>query len=173
MIRFALMILLIGNSLALEAQNGKAPPLTLEVAAGAKPESFRVVLRNTSKARVHVLLGYGDGRGNESLGAFSFHIIDSHSKRMDFEALGFPVAGTVKVIHKEIAPGEAWSGEIEWKSLLLKEHLENPTTADQLPAGSYTVQAIFQGESSRWPIGASPYWLGIVQSPSTQYVLSK
>lgn len=148
--------------------------MALTVAAGKKPKSLHLVLRNTSQARLHIHLGIESGRG-ESLDAFSFTIIDPHGRAMKFEASGIgAVAGVLAYVDEEIAPGHAWSGNIDLHTLVLTEHLENPLTADQLETGTYTIQAIFQGRTGLLTaVDPRPYWLGTIESPPMSYVQSK
>lgn len=85
------------------------------------------------------------------------------------EAIGFPIAAALKVINEVTAPGEAWSGDIELRTLVLKEPAEDPMNEDISAAGSYTIQAIFTGESSAKPRNGLPYWVGTVRSAPTPY----
>jgi len=174
MVRLALAILFFCTTLAPEAKNA-APdaPLALAVSGGGEPRTFHIVLRNTSNAPVHVLLGVGNGNGEISLGAFSFHVVDATGRKMEFVAFGIVIVGVVNFIQQEIAPGQAWSGDIPLETLVLTEHLENPRTADTLAPGAYTVQAVFQGRRRDWPPDPAPFWIGTVQSPTTPYVIAK
>jgi hypothetical protein len=153
---------------------GESPdsPLTLSVTAGDEAESLHVVLRNTSKSPVHVLLGSGNG-GYRDLRAFSFFLVNSHGQSMEFAAFGAPMEGVIASIDEEIAPGASWSRDIPLETLVLTDHLENPMLANRLPAGSYRVRAVFQGEWSDWPKGGRPYWVGAVESAPATYVLAQ
>ena len=171
MVRLAFALMLFCG-VQMEAQRGLgSAPLTLAVSAIRTASRLHVVLRNTSSAPVHVLLGYADGMGHESLNAFSFQVMDARGKKMDMVSIDIPIAGTLKVINQVILPGGAWSGDIELMNLALKAPLQNPITENTLPAGSYTIQAIFTGKSNL-PSEGPPYWVGIVRSPWASYTVS-
>jgi hypothetical protein len=172
MVRLAFALMLFCG-VQVEAQRGSgSAPLTLAVSAIRTAPRLHVILRNTSSAPVHVLLGYADGMGHESLDAISFQVMDARGKKMGMEPIDIPIAGTLKVINEVIFPGRAWSGDIELMNLALKAPLQNPITENTLPAGSYTIQAIFTGKSSDSPGESLPYWVGIVRSPWASYTVS-
>jgi hypothetical protein len=174
-LRFGLVICTLLATLDMGAQQPQAPTvLVLSLRPSLGNDGFVVGLKNEGPTPVHVLLGYGDGRGHHCLDSISVRLTSAEGKTFEMVPIGFPIAGVVQVLEKVIPPHQEWTAEVFLKDFMGDEvgkPLTNPKLVKMLRRGSYQVQAVFKSESSFWPQNQLRYRTGSLQSNLVGYLL--
>jgi hypothetical protein len=169
-----LAILVLGFSWAGAIALQPPPPasqLVLSLSPSETVGTFHVGLHNMTNAPIRVLLGKHD-RSQQNLDAFSLRLTSASGQGYDFVQIDLFLDGQFGLVDEVIPPHKQWTVDMSINEFMRDLHgksLINPISGDMLPAGSYRLQALFNGTSYPRLKHTLRYWTGTLESNELDY----